>query len=267
MKKIITLLFGLVSLVFLLGSCRDGKNTNTQKIEQEDLQAKKLLQGIWINQDEGSVVFKVHGDTIYYPDSASVPVYFKIVADSLVLQGSSETKYAINKQSAHLFIFKNQYGDEVRLVKSNDPDDKYAFIHSKPVVLNQNNLIKRDTVIIYNKERYHLYVQVNPTTYKIIKNTYTDEGVEVGNIYYDNIIHLSVFNGAKRLFSRDFHKQDFKNYIPKTYFSQCILSDIIYDSISDEGVVFKANLPIPDTTTSYIINIYISFAGVYKLSV
>lgn len=148
----------LFTLLFVLGSCGSEKKKNVQDALQEDVQAKKLLQGIWLNEDEGSVVFKVHGDTIYYPDSTSIPVYFKIVQDSLILQGNAITQYAIVKQAPHLFIFKNPYGDVVRLVKSDDPEDRYAFMSKQPVALNQNSLIKRDTVVHAGNERYHLYV-------------------------------------------------------------------------------------------------------------
>ena len=265
--RTLPLSLSLFTLLLVLGSCGSDKKKNVQDAIQEDVQAKKLLQGIWLNEDEGSVVFKVHGDTIYYPDSTSIPVYFKIVQDSLILQGNAITQYAIVKQAPHLFIFKNPYGDVVRLVKSDNPGDRYAFMSKQPVALNQNSLIKRDTVVHVGDERYHLYVQVNPTTYKIIKNTYTDEGVEVGNIYYDNIIHVSVFNGANRIFSRDFKKQDFKTLIPSDYYNQCILSDFLFDKITADGVTYRAYLPIPDSTTSYVIKVLISFTGKFELSI
>lgn len=257
-------------LLVVFSGCKNRQNAPVKIVEQEDVQAKKMLQGIWVTDDEESVAFKVKGDTIYYPDSTSVPVAFKIIGDSLVLRGASVTKYAIVKQSAHLFVFKNQYGDVVRLVRSADPDDNYSFKIKSPVILNQINqkkIIKRDTVIVYKKERYHLYVQVNPTTYKIIKSTYNDEGVEVGNIYYDNIVHVSVYNGNVCLFSKDFHKQEFKSYIPQPYYSQCILSDIFFGKLTAKGVAFNASLPIPDSTTSYVINIFISFKGKLKMSI
>lgn len=267
MKSYISLSVVLLAASVLFAGCVKKKAADVPAGVQEDAEAKRLLQGIWLNEFEDDVVFKVHGDTIYYPDSTSVPVYFKVVQDSLVLQPAS-AKYAIVKQSEHLFVFRNQYGDVVRLVKSDNPDsNEYAFSRKQPVALNQKSLIKRDTVISYNKERYHLYVQVNPTTYKIIKNTYTDEGVEVGNIYYDNIVHVSVFNGADRLFSRDFKKEDFKSLIPQQFYAQCILSDIVFERLTAGGVVYKAYLPIPDSTTSYIIKIDISFKGQFELSI
>lgn len=74
------------------------------------------------------------------------------------------------------------------------------------MALNQNKLIKRDSVVIYGNEHYHWYIQVNPTTYKVAKQTYNDNGVEVDNVYFDNIIHLSLFCGGTQVFSRDFER-------------------------------------------------------------
>ncbi len=59
------------------------------------------------------------------------------------------------------------------------------------LALNQNTLIKRDTVVVRGDEKYHLYVQVNPTSYKVYKSSYNDDGVEVDNVYYDNIVNLA----------------------------------------------------------------------------
>lgn len=49
-----------------------------------------MLQGIWLNDDdEDDVAFRVKGDTIYYPDSTSQPVYFYIAGDTLVMKGAN----------------------------------------------------------------------------------------------------------------------------------------------------------------------------------
>ena len=56
-----------------------GEKKVEQQVEpKENAEAKKLLQGIWLNDDAGDVVFKVKGDTVYFPDSTSMPAYFRI---------------------------------------------------------------------------------------------------------------------------------------------------------------------------------------------
>ncbi len=243
----------------LLGAC--GHKADQPGKPQEDIAAKKMLQGIWVDDDAQTVAFKIKGDTIYYPDTTSIPAYFQIIEDTLVLHGGNIVKYPIVKQAQHLFIFKNQNGDEVKLVLSSDPDNANAFRHERPQVINQNQTIRRDTVVAYNGERYHCYVQVNPTTFKVVKSSYNDEGVEVGNIYYDNIVNLNIYHGATKLFSRDFRKQQFATYIPKNLLNQAILNDLLIKDIDHEGIHYLASLGIPDNMSSFQVEVTVGFDG------
>lgn len=255
----------VLALLLCLGSCRKNRNEQQQQPE-ENREAKQMLQGIWVDEDEQDVAFKAKGDTIFYPDSTSQPVYFQIIADSLVLHGANEVKYAIIKQTRHLFVFKNQNGDEVKLVLSDDPDDASFFSSQRPQALNQGIVIKRDTVIMHGNEKYHCYVQVNPTTYKVVSQSYNDEGVEVDNVYYDNIVNLNVYHGAQKLFGGDFRKQQFKGKAPDQYLSQGILSDITLQNADEKGIHFIASLIIPGASmSSYQVQITVDYNGHLRL--
>ena len=246
----------------LLGfSCCSQKGAKQEEV-REDTAAKKMLQGIWLNDDdEDDVAFRVKGDTIYYPDSTSQPVYFYIAGDTLVMKGVNIVKYPILKRAAHLFEFKVQNGDVVKLVKTDDKSFLREFMREHMVALNQNTLIKRDTVVTDGEEKFHLYVQVNPTTYKVFKSSYNDDGVEVDNVYYDNIINLNVFHGSQKVFSRDFHKKDFAKQIPASFMEQAILSDLVFDRVDKQGVHYFAVLAMPDSSISYQVEIVISYQG------
>ncbi len=258
MKKTVNILL----LGCLLGFACCGQKANRQEEVKEDAAAKKMLQGIWLNDDdEDDVAFRVKGDTIYYPDSTSQPVYFYIVGDTLVMKGANVVKYPILKQAAHLFEFKVQNGDVVKLVKTNDQSYLREFMQEHTVALNQNTLIKRDTMVTDGEEKFHLYVQVNPTTYKVFKSSYNDDGVEVDNVYYDNIINLNVFHGANKVFSRDFHKKDFKHQVPASFLEQAILSDLVFDHVDKQGVHYFAVLAMPDSSISYQVEITITHKG------
>ena len=67
----------------LVGCVSCKKNQQTTPVQPEDLRAKKLLQGVWVSADDDSPVLMAKGDTIFYPDSTSMPVAVKIVADTL----------------------------------------------------------------------------------------------------------------------------------------------------------------------------------------
>lgn len=252
----------------VVGGCR--RQGSEQSQPSEDRAAKKMLQGIWLNDGDGEVALRAKGDTIYYADSTSLPVYFQIIRDTLVLHGASDVKYGIVKQAPHLFVFTNQNGEQVRLVKSDNPDDLAIFEETesrRPAALNQNTLIKHDTVVSVDGDKYHCYVQVNPTTYKVIKPTFNDDGVEVDNAYYDNIVHLSVYKGAERLFSKDFHKKDFSHVVPSQILGTSILSDLLFYKTDSEGIHYTASIAVPDDPTSFQVDVCVTPKGGYKFGI
>lgn len=255
----------LIGLGLAFASCRETKSESA--VLQEDLKAKQMLQGVWVNDESQDVAFRVKGDTIYYPDSISQPVYFQIFKDTIVFHGTNERKYPILRQTPHLFKFKNLNGEEVVLTLSNDADDITMFSVTHPIPLNQNQLIKRDTLVSYNDERYHCYVQVNPTTYKVIKTTYNDEGVAVDNFYYDNIINLHVYRGGKKIFSSDFHKHHFEKQVPVDFLNQSVLSDLLFKGIDSNGIHYMASLVIPDSMSSFQVEVVIGFSGRLRMIV
>ena len=253
----------LLLACFLLGVAACGQKSEKKQPEiKEDTAAKKLLQGIWLDgDDEDDVAFRVKGDTIYYPDSTSRPVYFYIVGDTLVMKGANTSKYPIVNQAEHIFQFKVQNGDIVKLVKTDDLSYLQQFSHEQPVTLNQNKLVKRDTVVNAGNEKLHLYVQVNPTTFKVYKSSYNDDGVEVDNVYHDNIVNVNIYQGSRKIFGRDFRKEDFKGQVPHEFLKQSILSDIVFRKVDADGVHYKVVLAMPDSSMSYQVEIIISLEG------
>lgn len=254
----------LLTLLLLVSSC---KERGQKAMAVENRVAKKMLQGVWVNEDEDEPAFRVKGDTIYYPDSTSMPVYFQVVKDTLVLRGTNVVSYPIVKQVAHLFVFRNQMGDVITLQKTTDSAYLRFFQTKKVVVLNQQRLIKRDSIVMHAGERYHYYVQVNPTSYKVVKSSFNDDGVEVENVYYDNIVHLGVFNGNRRLYSRDFRKQDFSLKVPEQALRQSVLSDIVYVKSDSEGLHFSASVCIPDSPSSYVVELIVDYQGRMKMQI
>lgn len=258
-------LFAAFILSLMLTGC--GKKSKTESISAEDTRAKAMLAGVWVDADEGDVVFKVKGDSIFYPDSASRAVRFAVYADTLVMYGSTVSKYKILRQEKHLFEFKTPNGDIIKIVKSNDPYDAEQFDNHSHVTLNQGQLIKRDTVVALGDSKYHCYVQVNPTSYKVFRASYNEEGLEVDRVYYDNIIHISVYKGASKVFSRDFRKADFSSVVPETMLEQCVLSDMLLSKIDEKGVHYITQLAIPDSPSSFIVNLVISYQGRFSINV
>lgn len=247
-----------VLLFTVLAAC---KHDVPEKAEPtEDKAAKTRLQGIWVDADMQQAVMRVKGDTVFYPDTTSVPAYIAVVQDTLVT-GHGVAKYAITKLTDNVLWFENQNGDIVKLHKSDDSADALAFQNTRPKVNIITTKTKSDTIVEYDGDRYHCYVQVNPTTYKVESPTYNDEGVMVGNVYYDNIINLTVYRGGDRLFKADLRKQMFSKYIPQTRLRQAVLSNIEFASIDSHGLHFNTTICIPSGASCYMLDTTISFDG------
>lgn len=257
MNKSLSIL--LLCVLFTTLGCRRNAGTSAES-NAESKDAKAMLQGIWLDDESETVTFRVKGDTIYYPDSTSQPAYFKIVNDTLIM-GISSAKYPIVKQAAHIFWFKNQNDDVVKLVKSDDPNDALAFIQEKPKTISLTEVLKKDTVVMYKGERYHCYIAINPTKYKVLRSSYNDDGVEVENIYYDNIIHISVFHGATQLYSCDFKKNMYAKLVPRRFLKQSMLSNMEFQKVDAHGFHFNTTICMPDAASCYMLDTNITLDG------
>lgn len=249
----------------LLAAC--GKGDETVAERSENAEAKRLMQGIWINDDDGQPSFRIAGDSIFFPDETGAPLRFAVIDDTLFMYGSNTMKYPILRQTENVFEFKNQTNETVRLTKSTDADADMYFFGKKPTVINQRQTIKRDTVIMVGNERYHCYTQVNPTTYKVYKSTYNDEGVEVDNVFYDNSIYLSVYKGTEKMYGHEFEKADFSGHIPDDALRQTILSDILLDTAQADTISYYAMLAIPDSPSSYVLRITLAIGDSIKMNI
>lgn len=253
----------LIGAGLLLGGCAGGGNGASGKVglPPEDEEAKRALQGIWINKETETVAFYVKADSIFYPDTANTPVRFAIREDTLYMTGAETTAYPIDKIGRNFFKFHSAMGDIVELVRSGNPADSFYFTRRQAVTLTYNEVLKKDTVVYYGGERYHCYVYVNPSRLKVHKTNYTDEGIAVENVYYDNVIHICVYKGRTCLFSRDYSKKSFTGMVPESFLGQAILSNMEFDRADRDGCHFNATVCIPDDAGCYMVGICVDYAG------
>lgn len=251
----------LAIVALLLMGCNDKPKTTGARGENKE--AKRMLQGIWVDDESSEVVFKVKGDSIYTPDTTATPAYFKIVDDTLIM-GVRQMRYPVTKLSQNIFWFRNQNGDEVKLVRSSEPTDSLAF-GQKVALLQPKQVIKTDTVVTYGGERYHCYIAINPTTKKVFITDYGDDGVAMDDVYFDNIVHISVYHGAERLYSSDIKKQMYSHYVPKGFLSQAILSNMTFNKVDAKGFHFDATICAPNGTSCYMLDTKIDFHGVMAM--
>lgn len=234
-----------------------GQKTADQLPESQE--AKQLLQGIWSDEETENLVFQMRGDSVYYPDSTSMPAYFRVYDDTLYI--GSSARYHIEKHTEHLLWFKGGDGELVKLVKNDGEEEQETFEKNKAQILSLTDVLKKDTVVSYNGNRYHLYVAINPTKYKVVRHTLNEDGLDVENVYYDNIIHLSIFHGDHQLFSRDFRKQQYQQRVPAQFFDQAVLNNMEYSSADEKGLHFNVSLCTPDDASCYLIEHVVSLDG------
>lgn len=251
-----------ISLVAIfLAACSSNKNPHTSQLEYEDLNAKEMLQGIWLDDETENPLMRVEGDTIYYADSQSAPIAFKIIQDTLYTYGNDTTYYKIDKQAEHIFWFHSITDNMLRLHKSEDPNDSLCFISQGFIIPTYSEVTKRDSVVTYNGTRYRAYVYINPSKMRVIKTTYSEEGISMDNIYYDNIMHICVYEGKKSLFASDITKQMFDKVVPADFLLQAILSDTRFIKVDRNGFHYQAVLAIPESSIYSIANMEVGFDG------
>lgn len=252
---------------WLLVACGGNSSGQAIVVTGEDKEAKRLLQGIWVDAETENVSFMMRGDTIFYPDTTSMPAYFKVVADTLCVGGHHEVKYLIEKHTEHLFWFRNQNGDFVKLAKSENAADSLYFSRRTPDPVIVSQLVKKDTVVTYQSERYHCYVTINPTDYKVITTSYNDAGMAMSNVFYDNIVHLSVYQGNRKLFSSNVDKHAFNRYVPTAFLEHSVLGNVCFAKVDNRGFHFEARVTTPDNPNSYyLLDLTVSHEGKLAIS-
>ncbi|EGJ71230.1 hypothetical protein Bcop_1023 [Bacteroides coprosuis DSM 18011] len=263
----------LLFLVMSLFSC--GQKTGSEKEGdgvkpklKENMQAKELLQGVWYDDDSGTPLLLVKGDTLRFIDQSDSSMEFMIVKDSLYTYGYDVVSYKIDKQSPYEFWFHSLSDRIVKLYKSENLEDSLFFMDNfppEPIPI-YTEVVQKDSVVFYNDRRYRGYVYINPSTMKVNKPTYSDEGIRIDNIFYDNVIHICVYEGQNSLFARDVLKKDFQSLVTDTFYEQAVLADMDFDGVDKNGYHFTARLGIPESFTHNLISVTISFEGKMSLA-
>ncbi len=238
----------------ILFSCKSEKNRDEKPTE--NLMYKEMLQGVWIDDATECPIFNIKGDTIFYADPSNSPTKFKVINDSLFIYGSDVNIYKIQKIDQYNFWFDSMNGDVIQLTKSDNSDDLSSFSFEEPAQ-EKNEVIKKDSVIIYKNKRYRGYVYINPSTIKVTQSRVSNEGISVDNEYFDNIIHICVFDGKKKLCSKDINKNMMNEVIPLDFLNKSILSDMNFTGVKGDGYHYQATVCIPNDASCYLVNVVI----------
>ena len=219
--------------VIVLAACGNGKEQNTV---EEDSTAKVLLQGVWIDDETELPLMRIEGDTIYYADPQNIPVSFKIIRDTIYVYGSNTVTYKIDRQTEYSFWFHSLADEIVKLHKSESPEDALAFENREVEVIPTTEVVKKDSVVMYS-----------------------EGGISVDNVYYDNVIHICVYEGRRMLYGKDITKKMFAGIFPEETLSQMILADMNFMGVDNEGYRYQATLRVPESSVYSLADITIGF--------
>ncbi|ADV44298.1 DUF4738 domain-containing protein [Bacteroides helcogenes] len=244
--------------IILLAAC--SSNSKNVKPAEEDLAAKKILQGIWVEEDTEMPLMRIEGDTIYYADPQNAPVAFKIIHDTIYVYGNEPITYKIDKQTEYSFWFHSLADEIIKMHKSENAEDSLAFTNREVEIIPATpGVIKKDSIVMYKDTRYRGYVYINPSKMKVTKTSYSENGYSVDNVYYDNVVHICVYEGRKMLYGQDITKKMFANVFPEGLLNQTILSDMNFTGVNSRGYHYQAILRIPESSVFNLVNITIDF--------
>lgn len=229
---------------------------------KEDLLAKEMLQGFWVDEDTELPVMRIEGDSFHYT-SSSQPMAFKVMGDSLFLLGQRDTiSYKILKKSERELWIQSIFGDEVRYSKTSYEEDLLAFdTESEKEIRNTAEQTQKDSVVIYQNKRYRGYVFVNPTQMKVIKSGYDDTGLLMDKTYFDNIIYLCVYQDKNQLWGSNIEKKLFNDLLSEDEVDGCILEDADFVGVDQNGYHFRLDLNVPDSYLGYHVSLTVSKDG------
>lgn len=246
---------------FFFYSCA-GKQSQTMSVK-ENLEMKTMLQGTWMDEDTETPMICIKGDSIHYMTSGTLPVAFRIIEDSLITYGTEPTSYYIVKQNEYMLWLQSDMGGIIKMNRADESESIHSVnFHvqtkkSEPT----KEVIQKDQIEFYKDVRYRGYVYINPSQIKVTRPTYSDEGFKMDNVYYDNVIHICVYEGKNKLFSKDVYKKDFSEVVPEEFLQWAILADMEFIGVNEKGYQYQATISIPDEITSYIVNLSISTDG------
>lgn len=216
------------------------------------------LQGVWVDADSQSPFIWVRGDSAFFADHTNMAARIRLSEDSLWIGNES---YLVEERQLSNLALQTFSGNTVTLQKTQHPEDSLLFMltPAEPAVYTERT--DRDTVTFSGNRRLHSYVTINPTTRKVFRTIYNAEGMAIEKYSFDNVIHISVYEGKKCLFRSNLEKEDFSEFVPEAFLSQAILSDVLFGPTDARGAHFQAMVCIPDGAACYMIELTVSLDG------
>lgn len=261
--KLSTEKIGILLFPIVVAGCGQQAAREQQEMQEADKLSHAYLQGVWVDNTTEVPVFRIEGDTVYYPDALRAASYFEVKGDTFTTYGGQVTAYYMERLSDGYLTLRSSGGDLISLYKSDD--DSYDSLTFAPADTDMEpvepQVIEKDSVVVFDGTRFRGYVYINHSQIKVIRSGISQEGLSVDNVYYDKIIHICVYKGKQRLFSKDISKPMFGSVIPENFLKVSILEDMDFIGVNDEGYKYRATVGDPEGTACYYVDLLIDKAG------
>ena len=220
----------------MLAGCLSPQQNGAEK-QDENQEVIQRLQGIWLDDNTEAPLFKIQGDSIYYASQINAPMPFSVHNDTMTVYSAQPIHYFIEECLSYSLRYRTSVGETVSLHKAES--DTLSFGTVVPVKVVESEVFEKDSVIFHGGERYRGYSYINPTKKRVTLVSINEEGLPVENIYYDNIIHICVYKGKERLFSKDINKEMFARVVPADFLNNAILSDMDFVKVDENWVSLR----------------------------
>lgn len=258
-----TIILTILTLL-TIGCTNNQQHTIGRAQTARDTIREQMIRGLWLEDNSEVVVMHIHGDTVYFPDNSVAPASYTILGDTLYMGENATAHYHIDYLDTLEMTLRTMTGNKISVHKSADsiPHADHPMDYTMPVYHQQTS---RDSIYNNNGLRYHAYVFINPSDIQIPVPTITEEGLSAIRIYNDNIIHICIYQGKKRIFGKDMRKSDFKEIIPQEFYDTSTLSDIRIKGIKDNHFIYHAYIGRPESSVCYVAEIKLSPDGQIKI--
>ena len=142
----------IITCILLFTACTE-QSRKEEKIEKEDLKAKELLQGTWIDDMTETPLLQFKGDTLYYMDESVSPVAFKVIKDSLKTYGQQTSSYHIEKQGEYIFWIQSTMGEILQLSKAESSIDTLFSVQEAQTNEHNQEVMVKDHIVHFNNTR------------------------------------------------------------------------------------------------------------------
>lgn len=255
------------TVILLLWAC--GSNTaqpSRSVLQKNNTVAEELFCGIWMLSDSDTPFLKVTKDSLMFYEQQNSQMAYDIIKDSLIVYGSTGTfGYKIVRQSEYTFWFNSLSDHLVKLYKSDNLEDSLYFVNNTVEIDSLDTdtvrqVLQKDTIIYQDNTRFRGYTFINPTSMKVFKPTYSDEGMRIDQVFYDNIIYICVYKGKEKLFGQNIAKQDFESLLDSDFYRSVILGDVSFIGVDKDHFYFQAVVEVPNSLIFDLIDVTVSRA-------